>query len=158
MKKHMLVLLAVMIVFTLSGISTATAASVSAKDPYEIVNIARGYGSATLGTDNVGDPKITGRIDGVKYSIYFMGCSNNTNCDSIQFSAGWSMSAAKRPSLNTINTWNAKKRFGKAYLDSDGDPRIEIDLPLSEVSVSYLERYFGWWQVALRYFKEYINE
>ncbi|MDZ7631093.1 MAG: YbjN domain-containing protein [Gemmatimonadaceae bacterium] len=29
--------------------------------------------------------------------------------------------------VNTINEWNKTKRFGRAYIDADGDPCVELD-------------------------------
>jgi hypothetical protein len=33
--------------------------------------------------------------------------------------------------LKQINEWNAGKRYSRAYLDSDGDPCLELDLDLA---------------------------
>jgi hypothetical protein len=32
--------------------------------------------------------------------------------------------------LNSMNEWNKNKRFGRAYLDNDGDPCVELDYDL----------------------------
>ncbi|MDR1360479.1 MAG: YbjN domain-containing protein [Deltaproteobacteria bacterium] len=119
------------------------------------MEIAKGFGSATLGKNESGDPMITGRIDGIKYGIYFFDCTSNKDCRSIQFSAGWS--TTDKPSWDKINEWNRDKRFGKAFLDTDGDPRIEMDFPLPEVQTSYLEIFFSWWQTALKSFQNHLN-
>ena len=34
------------------------------------------------------------------------------------------------PSLDAINGWNRDKRYGKAFLDEDGDAAIDYDLDL----------------------------
>src|SRR5262245_40403120 len=58
-------------------------------DPDVILDVAKGYGSANLQKDGDGNPQIAGRIEGVKYSVLFYGCSNGANCRSIQFSTGY---------------------------------------------------------------------
>ena len=32
--------------------------------------------------------------------------------------------------ITTVNEWNKSKRFGRAYIDSDGDPVVELDYDL----------------------------
>jgi hypothetical protein len=55
----------------------------------EMVKIARGYGSAELETQANGDPQIRGEIEGVTYYVTFMNCTDNTNCEDINFYAGF---------------------------------------------------------------------
>jgi hypothetical protein len=45
---------------------------------------------------------------------------------SLQFRAGFSVSST----LEVVNAWNKDRRFGKAYLDSVGEPILEYDLDL----------------------------
>jgi hypothetical protein len=156
MRKKSILFFAVLVAFALQLPDSADSAGVSAKDPDKILEIAKGYGSAALEEDSSGDPKIIGKMDGIKYVIYFYGCSQNKDCESIQFDAVWTM--PDKPTLDTINEWNSKKRFGKAFVDSDGDPRIEMDFPLSEeVPTSHVENFFDWWKIALKQFEEHIR-
>lgn len=138
----------------LAGASPALAQLVDATNPSRIYEIAKGFGSAELDKDSQGDPRITGRIDGTKYGIYFYGCSNGRDCDDIQFSAGWS---GAKVTLDDVNRWNRQKRYGKAYLDRDGDPRLEMVVNIDYgVSSKNLEDSFSWWMKALKGFKEEI--
>lgn len=124
---------------------------ISAENPDAILNIAKGYGSATLEKDSSNDPFITGRIDGTKYIILFYGCSNGKECDEIQFVAAW---AGEKVSMDDINAWNRDKKFGKAYLDQDGDPRLEMTVNLDYgVTQRNLDDTFDWWTKALARFK-----
>ncbi|AWI79602.1 YbjN domain-containing protein [Parazoarcus communis] len=134
--------------------SPSLAAMIDATDPSRIYEIARGFGSAELGRDGQGDPRIVGRIDGTKYGIYFYGCRKGKDCDDIQFSAGWS---GTKVSLEKINRWNLEKRYGKAYLDRDGDPRLEMVVNIDYgVSTRNLEDSFNWWTKAMESFKEEV--
>ncbi|MCK9258460.1 MAG: YbjN domain-containing protein [Azoarcus sp.] len=127
---------------------------IDATNPSRIYEIARGFGSAELDKDGQGDPRIVGRIDGTKYGIYFYGCRKGRDCDDIQFSAGWS---GAKVSLEEINRWNLQKRYGKAYLDRDGDPRLEMVVNIDYgVSVKNLEDSFNWWMKAMEGFKEEV--
>jgi hypothetical protein len=156
MRNKTLLFFAVLLAFALQLPDSANAASVSAKEPDKILEIAKGYGSATLDKDNDGDPKINGKIDGIKYVIFFYGCSENKDCNSLQFNATWSMS--DKPALEAINEWNRTKRFGMASLDADGDPGIKMSFPLQEdVPASHVEAFFDWWKIALKQFEEHIR-
>ena len=130
---------------------------IDAKKPEAILNIAKGFGSAKLGKDSEGDPLITGRIKGTRYGIYFYGCnSEGEDCDDIQFNAAWS---GVKVSLKAVNRWNAKKRYGKAFIDSEGDPVIQMTVNLDYgVSADNLDDTFNWWTKALEDFiAEVVN-
>lgn len=124
---------------------------IDAGDVDAIANIARGYGSATIQTDSVGDPQILGRINGVLYTVNFYGCTDGADCTTVQFQAGW-----KNPgelTLDDMNLWNQDKRFGKAYLDFENDPVIEWDVNLfGGVSAQNLDDTFDWWRIVLENF------
>lgn len=128
---------------------------VDATDPDEIVNIARGYGSATLGMDNVGDPQVTGRIDGNAYTIFFYGCTEGRDCTNLQFSSGW---ISDRVDMAMINDWNRSNRFARAYLDDEDDPIIEMDLNMEfGISRRNFDDTFGVWSALLSSFARYID-
>jgi hypothetical protein len=144
-----------------AGILALTAGAAEAQtivdgsNPDEIVNIARGYGSANLETQNSGDPKLTGRIDGVTYQVFFMNCTDNTNCEDLNFYAGF---LDNKQTLDVINAWNRDKRFGKAYLDSDLDAVIEFDVNLEHgVTRENLDAAFGLWALILDQYTTYIG-
>ena len=121
----------------------------------EILNLARGYGSATLEAQSNGDPKIAGKVEGVTYQVFFMNCTNNTNCEDLNFYAGF---ADNKPTLEVINAWNRDKRFGKAYLDSDLDAVIEFDLNLVHgVTRENLDAAFSLWTLILDQYTTYIG-
>lgn len=121
----------------------------------EILNLARGYGSASLETQSNGDPKITGKIEGVQYAVYFMNCTDNKACEDLNFYAGF---LDNKPSLDTINAWNRDKRFGKAYLDSDEDAVIEFDVNLEHgISRDNMDAAFEVWSLILKQYTDYIG-
>jgi hypothetical protein len=137
------------------GMSGAFASDlIDGTDPNAILDVAKGFGSATLEKDDTGDPKISGRIEGVKYGIYFYGCEAGASCTEIQFAAGWS--DTKVP-MAEINEWNRTKRFGKAYLDKENDPILEAPVNLKNgVSVKNLESTFEWWGAIVKVFENEV--
>lgn len=121
---------------------------VTAGDVDRIAEIARGFGSATVETDPVGDPMIVGRMDGTQYGVLFYGCTDGSDCRDIQFFTRWT---AGRPlDVAAINDWNAATRFAKAYLDAEGDPVLEFAVNLfGGVSETNLDDTFDWWRLLM---------
>ncbi len=116
-------------------------------DPEAILSIAQGYGSAMLDVDGVGDPKISGRIDGQAYTVFFYGCEGGQNCSSLQFTT-WFVGV--RPAAEEVSTWNDENRFGTMYLDGDGDLAVDLDVNLfGGVTRKNLDDTFDWWRVVL---------
>ncbi len=138
-----------------SALQPASAADmVDATDPEQILNIAKGHGSARLSEDRVGDPMIKGRIEGLKYTLYFYLCEENENCKDIHFVAYWTETDV---TLSDVNRWNQDYRFGRAYIDTDGDPVLTYFVNLNGgVSFENLDDTFDWWRVMLTSFDEEV--
>ncbi len=121
----------------------------------EILNIARGYGAASLETQSNGDPKIAGKIEGVTYQVFFMNCTDNKDCEDLNFYAGF---LDNKQTLEAMNDWNRDKRFGKAYLDGDLDAVIEFDVNLVHgVTRKNLDAAFELWTLVLNQYATYIG-
>jgi G:T-mismatch repair DNA endonuclease (very short patch repair protein) len=136
-----------------SFVSIASAQNIDATDPNEILNIAKGFGSAELNKDNTGDPNIVGRISGTKYAIFFYGCRDGGSCKSLQFVASWK--TGKKFTLEKINEWNRKKRYAKAHLDDEGDPVIKFDVEIEYgMSRRNLDECLKDWELALIAFRK----
>ncbi|GGK46413.1 YbjN domain-containing protein [Salinarimonas ramus] len=124
--------------------------------PDEVMNLARGFGSATLETDPVGDPLISGRIDGNAYRIYFYGCQANANCDTLLFEGVWDVDDA---SLNAVNDFNKNAIFGRAYVDEEGDYVIEMTVNLAHgVARANLDDTFVVWSDLMREFAQFAAD
>lgn len=128
---------------------------VTAGDVGTVLDIAKGFGSAEL-EDTAGDPKISGRMEGIKYVVLFYGCTDGKDCQTIQFYAGWDTEPGA-VDVDDLNTWNRDNRFSKAYIDGDGDPAIEMDVSLERgVSYGNLDEWFSWWKTSITSFKQKI--
>jgi len=121
----------------------------------DILNLMRGYGSATLGTQDSGDPKISGKIDGQAYTMYFSNCSDGKDCEDIDLYAGY---LDVKPAQDLINSWNRDKRFSRAYLDKDGDAGLDMDINLIHgVSQDNLDSTLSVWAQLVKKFTAYIG-
>ena len=65
------------------------AKTIQANDTDAILNIARGYGAAELVAQGNGDPQITGKIEGITYQVYFLNCTDHTQCQDLNFYLGF---------------------------------------------------------------------
>jgi hypothetical protein len=123
------------IVLALAAAAPAQPQMVRAQDPQSIVRAlqAGGY-AAELGTDKVGDPMITSGVSGTKFQIFFYNCTNHLECATVQFHSGYHMNSPIP--VETMNGWNQTKRFGRAFLDKDNDPILEMDVDLDDGGTS----------------------
>jgi hypothetical protein len=115
----------------------AQAQMVRAQNPQSLVDALQSGGyAARLGVDKVGDPMITSGASGTTFQIFFYNCTDHRECATITFHSGYDLNAS--PSLDSINEWNKGKRFGRAYLDSENDPILEMDVDLDDGGLSRL--------------------
>lgn len=84
-----------------------------------------------------GDPFLRSAVKNTSFLVYFHGCEAGVNCKTVQFSAGFSR-AGRDISFETMNDWNSKRRFGRAFLDSVGDPNIQMDIDLEDGGITPL--------------------
>jgi hypothetical protein len=136
----------------------AVAEDVQAQDPASVVAAMQQAGyRAVLGTDDVGDPQIRSATGGSDFLIYFYNCTENTDCRTIQFYAGYS--EPNSATLETMNEWNENNRFGRAYLGDDGIARIEMDLDLDDggVSQALFEDNLEYWAIVMSRFEDYVG-
>lgn len=113
----------------------ASAEQVVAKDATSIANFFLGEGiEPTIEVDSVGDPKISVDFYGTDFVIYYYGCNDGADCDSIQLYSGYRTDGSVR--LAAVNQWNADNRFGLAYVSDKGHARLELDVYLGNDGMS----------------------
>lgn len=138
--------------------ATFATAQVTATDAQVVLKAMQDFGLvATMGADTQGDPKISSRVSDTKFSVYFYGCKENTNCTSIMIKAGYDLTNGI--SASKVNEWNRQKRFSKAYIDDDGDPFLELDVNLDfeGVGPKNFEDTLDWWRLLVEGFEEFID-
>ncbi len=129
--------------------------TVKAVHPQSILSAAGRLGEAELVRDGFDDPMIRGRIGSKKYFVYFYGCTEGRDCTNLTFSARWKSDQFTDESMGD---WNREKRFGKAYLDADGNPTVELSVNLfGGVSRENLEDTADWWRLVVTEFAEFFG-
>ena len=144
------------------GIALAWAAApagaqmVHAQDPQSVVSALQNGGyAAKLGVDKVGDPMITSGVSGTTFQIFFYNCTNHLNCATVTFHSGYDL--AQGPPLELINEWNRGQRFGRAYLDKENDPILEMDVDLDDGGVApllFIDNIEFWASVVQKFEKQ----
>jgi len=122
-------------------------------DPAAILDIAKGYGSAKLDKDDGGDPMISGRLEGMKYVIYFYGCENHETCKSLQFSSGYTDPFT----VEQANEWNKKFRWVKAYSGDGSNFKMDVSF-VGGITKANLEEQFSNWDSMTSDIKDFINQ
>ncbi len=129
--------------------------TIDATAPARILALVQGYGEAALTTDNLGDPLIEGRIGEKDYELFFYGCKENRDCKTLMFFAIWE---AEDLTDEMMADWNREKRFGKAYLDEDGNANVEMSVNLhGGVTLVNLDDTIDWWRLVLAGFADYFD-
>lgn len=143
-----------------SGAAPIAAQTVTAKDPQSVAAAlqAEGY-AAKMDKTTDGDPAIRSQSSGSNFSVFFYNCEKGEKCATIQFHAGYNTDDGKGPSLQKINAWNQSNRFGRAYLDDEGDPIIEMDVDLDDGGMSrelFVDN-FEFWTAIMSKFEQHIG-
>ena len=139
-----------------SAISVARAEDteiLQSPDPAVIVDLAKGYGSAKLDKDESGDPMVSGRLQGMKYWIYFYGCENHEKCKSLQFSSGYTDAFT----ADQANEWNKKYRWIKAYAGDGSNFRMDVSFT-GGITKANLEAQFSTWDSLTTDIKAFVDQ
>lgn len=70
-------------------------------------------------------------------------------------SCGFNMT--DKPTLAVINKWNLDKRFTKAYLNDEGNPRLEMDFVFVGCSAKNFKEYMGLFEASLKSYVKHIG-
>ena len=113
----------------------ANAQSVTATNPDTVIQALQSAGyTARRTTDEYGDPQIESAYSGSNFSVFFFGCEEGRNCNSIQFHASYEMQQV--PGAQVFADWNRTKRYARAFLSANNHPTIEMDINLDGGSIS----------------------
>jgi hypothetical protein len=140
--------------------SPAFAQMVTAKDPQSIIKVLQDAGfQAKLAKSKDGDPMIESASSGSKFRVFFFNCTANSDCATVQFYTAYDTDTGKAPSLEKVNDWNRGQRFGRAYLDTEGDPAIEMDVDLDDggMSQALFTDNLEFWTTIMAKFEQHIG-
>jgi hypothetical protein len=136
----------------------AQAQMVRGQDPSSVVRALQATGrTAKLGTDGVGDPMVTGALNGVNYQIFFYNCTAHKDCATVQFHSGYHLDTPV--TVEAMNEWNRSQRFGRAYLDKVNDPVLEMDVDVDDggvVPLLFIDN-VEFWESVLPKFEKHIG-
>lgn len=137
----------------------AVADPLRASEPQSFINwfFEAGY-PAQLTTDGVGDPHIEFRHNGVVHPLWFYDCTNNSECQSVQFYYGYQFEAPF--DLELLNDWNGEaRRYTRAYRIDDGTVRLEMDVftGIDGISGRDFESLLRLWLDRLAEFEGFID-
>lgn len=91
------------------------------------------------------------------YSIFTYGCDNSGgNCKSVQFYAAFNPKVS--PTLEAMNGYARDNRWGRIYLDKDGDPAIEMDVDLEKGGMSealFIDN-IAYWEAVIDKYGDFV--
>jgi hypothetical protein len=79
-----------------------------------------------LGNDSFREPMVESYAGSTRFYVNFYDCAQSRTCQNIQFRTGYATKG--RVTLVQINDWSARWRFGRMYLDPQGDVILDMDV------------------------------
>ncbi|MFC3231283.1 YbjN domain-containing protein [Marinibaculum pumilum] len=113
------------------------------------------------------NPSLLADAGGFVYGIDFYQCTAAATgdadtmaapprCASIRFSTAVDMPAGMAPSA--ANAWNRDRRFGRLWLDEEGDPHLEMDVSTAGgVTTAHLVDLLDWWSLVMSDFLQQVQ-
>lgn len=132
---------------------------ISSTGPDDLMALLAAAGfNPELGENNVGRTRINFNAYGAASSIYFYDCHDGMgDCDSIRFVHGLDLPNGTSPAA--INRWNAGEPWGRAYLDDNDDPWLDLSLWVgSEMPVWVFRPTLAAWTDAASKFRLHFEE
>jgi hypothetical protein len=112
--------------------------------------------SVDMTTDGDGDPMIESTDNDEPFNVHFYGCTDGKDCEYIEFTEGWDLPNGTTPDV--IEKWNEDRVWGRAYLDSENDPWVDMAVNLKGgVSAENFDDTVSWWWSVIRDFEDDIG-
>ena len=146
------------IYFAALAVATPSSAQmIASSNPEGVASYFRAEGATVvITTDSEGDPRLqVMRGENLGFEVWFYNCINHKNCQSLQFYAGYSGADVD---ATRINIWNRTRRFGRAYLDTENNPAVEMDINMLDPGISralFADNYRVW-KVLMSEFSNFI--
>lgn len=110
-------------------------------------------GSVRRETDEQGVTYLAGTVEGINYVVDVYNC--DPGCADLTFTASFEMQGMTN---DLMNEWNASRRFGKAYIRSDGDAIIQMAINTRfGITTETFRDDLIWWQDVLTDYVEFIG-
>lgn len=118
--------------------------------------LAKGGLKPKLDKDSDEDPMLEVDGDGYHYEVYFYGCKEHKNCDSLRFEVLF-----KKEPENTVelaNKWNSTKRFLQMSVKPDGKLGAAYDVAtIGGVNSKNFADVLEWWSSMLGELGEFFD-
>lgn len=140
------------------GLATPALSQNVVADREQIAQVLRaaGYRAEVMGEAGEDRYIVTG-TGGTNFTIHMYGCDEaGAACKTVMFYA-W-FEADPTPSLEAMNSYTAMRRWGRFYIDSEGDPVIEMDIDLEDGGMSpelFIDN-VEYWDLALNDFAHFV--
>lgn len=119
----------------------------------DLLILAAEVGSARLERDDDGQEYVAGSIDNINYALDVYNCE--PECADLTFTASFEMNGITDA---LMNEWNASRRFGKAYIRSDGDAVLQMAINTRYgITVETFRDDLVWWETVLTDYVEFIG-
>jgi hypothetical protein len=115
--------------FVAASMATAAFAGdvVTASEPTSLGTFFFDQGIASkLSNDSYGDPMVQFRKDNHQYTVFFYGCTDNTDCTNLQFYIGYETNGDV--GMDVVNKMNQDNRFVVASIDDQNDVILTMDV------------------------------
>lgn len=131
---------------------------VCASDPDSVMRAMEKAGlKPKKSVDNQGDPMIESAEAAYHFDVYFYGCEQHKNCDSLRFQVAFTKEAENTTEL--ANKWNAAKRFLQASVPADGRFVVAYDVAtIGGVNERNFADILDWWQSMLGELGEFFQK
>ncbi|MDP5278619.1 YbjN domain-containing protein [Sphingomonas sp. DG1-23] len=135
---------------------------ICASDPQTVMAALEKAGlKPRLSKDGEGDPMIESDESSYHFDVYFYGCAEHKNCDSLRFETLFEKAPENTPAL--ADKWNSKKRFLQASVRNDQQFAVAYDLAtIGGLNAANFTDVIDWWNSQLNelatFFKEEIPE
>lgn len=142
----------------LMPLSAASAKNITA-DIDQIAEVLQEAGYKAAIRESDGERFIESGTGGLKFLVLLYGCDDKfKNCKSAQFYAGFAVD--KSPTLEAMNSYASQNRFGRIYIDEDGDPAIEmdVDLEMGGMSKELFIDNIAYWDSVMLGFASWVYE
>jgi len=121
-----------------------------------IASLQRVGFTVDLSKDSDGDPMIESTDNDEPFLVYFYECTDGKDCGYMQFREGWDLKDGT--TLEVIEKWNEDRVWGRAWLDADDDPWIDLTVNLrGGITSANLDDTASWWWSVLRDFEDHIG-
>ena len=129
--------------------------SVTSLSPAAFVTALQRAGfTAEVQTED-GHTFVLAKADTTPFQAFFSNCQSGGGCTDMELYAGFS--GLPRVAWERINGWNARTRFGRAFLDENHNPALQMDLSLQGgVSQESLKASLETWKSALGTFSLFL--